>query len=103
MFEACNGRFGVMPHVCSYEASGKNGQVISNILFFPEEDKIADYYWNVFKLPTPETLDIRTYKQTILVPRGQLFTEAESPAKLTLAFAHSLLGVHIVTLLRPID
>ena len=103
MFLDSSGRFGVMPHVCSYEPSGKNGEVISNILFFPEEGEIEAHYWNVFGLPMPQRLDIRTYKQTILASCGEKFTEAESPQKLTHAFAHSLLGVLVFTLLHPLN
>ena len=100
MFSDCNNRFGVMPHVCSYEVSGKNGQVISNILFFPEADKIGGYHWDVFGLTAPQTLDVRIYKQIILATHGKPFTEAESPTILTHALAHSLLGLHIVTLFQ---
>jgi hypothetical protein len=35
------GRFGTIPHVCSYEGVGEHREVISDILFLPQEDDIT--------------------------------------------------------------
>ena len=103
MFRDCNGRFGVMPHVCSYEAAGEHGEVISNILFFPEKNQIAEYHWPIFSTKPPKMLDIRTYKHSILGTDGKSFTEAENPFQLSRAWADSLLGVLDVMFLHPPD
>jgi len=92
-----------MPHVCSYEAAGEHGEVISNILFFPEEREIAKYHWSIFSTKPPKTLDIRTYRQSILRPDGKPFTEAENPFQLSRAWADSLLGMLVVMLLHLPD
>jgi hypothetical protein len=103
MFSACNGRFGVIPHVCSYEATGKFGEVISNILFFPEESQLEEYFWPIFCGTPPEGRDIRTYNSSILGPDGKLFTDAENPRELSRAWADSLLGAFTATLLHQLD
>ena len=102
MFAACDDRFGVMPHVCSYEVTGEHGQVISNILFFPEPDKIKDYHWNIFSSKPPAARDIRTYNHSVLGPHaeGKLLNHAESPYQLSRSLAHALLGAVFFILLR---
>ena len=92
MFASCDGRFGVMPHVCSYEVTDEHRVVISNILFFPKQDQIAGHFWPVFSETHPRTLDIRTYKHTILGSAKGLLTQAENPLQLSRAWADSLLG-----------
>lgn len=96
MFGDCAGRFRVMPHVGSYEATGEHREVISNILFFSDKDQIAKYFWPIFSNTPPDRLDIRTYMNSMLASDGKLLTEAESPFQLSCAWADSLLGVLIV-------
>ena len=93
MFRDCSGRFGVMPFLCSYDVTGEYGEVISNILFFPDEGEIGHYFWDIFHDAPPKSLDIRIYKNAIFRSKGKLFTEAESPHQLSRALVHSLLGV----------
>ena len=101
MYQDCNGRFGVMPHVCSYEVTGEYGEVISNILFFPDEDRIGDYYWPIFPSTPPTKFDIRTYNHSILGPNGRQFIHAENPFELSRAWACSLIGTLVVMLWIP--
>ena len=60
MHRASDGRFGTIPHVCSYEAVGKNREVISNILFLPRDLDVADYHWPIFSDNSPEKPELRT-------------------------------------------
>ena len=101
MYQDCNGRFGVMPHVCSYEVTGRYGEVISNVLFFPEQDKIGDHHWAIFSSTTPTEFDIRTYNYSILGPNGKQFIHAENPFELSRAWACSLIGALVVVLWIP--
>ena len=101
MFSACKGRFGVMPHVYSYEVTGEDGQVISNILFFPERGSTKARPWLIFSKQAPEEYDIRIYNHAIFGPdaEGTSFIHAENPYELSRAWAHSLLGALVAILL----
>ena len=98
MYQGCNGRFGVMPHVSSYEVTGQYGEVISNILFFPEKDKIGDYHWVVSPRMPPTELDIRTYDYSILSLNGRPLIHAENPFELSRAWACFLIGMFEIML-----
>ena len=103
MFCDSSGRFGVLPHVCSYEVKDEYGEVISNFLFFPAQAKLAEYHWPIFSKEPPKNLDTRTYKHSIFIPDGKDLRTAESPFHLSRAWADSLLGVLVVVVLGPLD
>ena len=98
MYRASGGRFGTIPHVCSYEAVGKHREAISNILFLPAEDEIGQYYWSILSTTPPEKPDIRTLRFTVFAAEGKLLTEAKSPRQISRAWADSLLGAFFVEL-----
>ena len=102
MFRACKGRFGVIPHMYSYEVAGEDGQPISNILFFPEGKVPKDRHWPIFSKNVPTEHDVRIYSHTLFGPdaEGASLIHAENPHQLSRAWAHSLLGALAATLLR---
>ena len=95
MYRDCNGRFGVMPHVCSYEMTGEYGEVISNILFFPEQDEIEICHWPVFSHTRPTEFDTRIFNFSMLGPCGKQLIDAEGPFGLSRAWACSLVGAFV--------
>ena len=97
------GRFGTIPHICSYEGVGERREVISNILFIPQEEDIKKYHWPIFGNTAPEKPDVRTFRVNVFSVEGKLLTEARNPQQLSRAFAHFLLGVFIDTLLYPLQ
>jgi len=96
MFRDSAGRFGTIPHVCSYEGVGEHREVISNILFFPQENEIPRYYWPIFTNTPPESLDIRSLRFTVFGVEGKSLLEAKSPRQLSRAWVHSLLGTFVI-------
>ena len=82
--------------MCSYEVTDEYGEVISNILFFPEAHERERYFWNVLYKTPPKEFDIRTYKHCILGPCGKQFIHADSPFELSRAWACSLIGAFVV-------
>jgi len=99
MYRDSAGRFGTIPHVCSYEGVGEHGEVISNISFLPQEDDITRCYWPIFTKTPPKRLDIRTLRFTVFGVEGKSLVEAKSPRQLSRAWAHFLLGAFVIALL----
>jgi len=95
MYRDSAGRFGTIPHVCSYEGVGEHRDVISNILFVPREGEIKRYYWPLFTDNPPKKPDIRTLKFTVFGIEGKSLVEAKSPRQLSRSWAHSLLGMFV--------
>ena len=98
MYRASGGRFGTIPHVCSYEAVGKHREAISNILFLPAEDEIGEYHWTIFSTTPPKKPDIRTLRFTVFAVEGKSLAEAKSPRQLSRAWANFVLGAFFVEL-----
>ena len=98
MYRASGGRFGTIPHVCSYEAVGKHREAISNILFLPAEDEIGEYHWTIFSSTPPKKPDIRTLRFTVFAVEGKSLAEAKSPRQLSRAWADFVLGLSFVAL-----
>jgi len=96
MYRDSAGRFGTIPHVCSYEGVGGHREVISNILFVPQEDEIKRY-WPIFTNIPPRKPDIRTLMFTVFGVEGKSLVEAKSPRQLSRSWAHSLLGMFVDT------
>ena len=96
MYRDSAGRFGTIPHVCSYEGVDEHHEVISNILFLPQEDDITRYYWPIFTTTPPERLDTRTLRFTVFGVEGKSLVEAKSPRQLSRAWAHFLLGALVI-------
>ena len=97
MYRDSAGRFGTIPHVCSYEGVGKHREVISNILFVPREDEIERYYWPIFTDIPPRRPDIRTLMFTVFGVEGKSLVEAKSPRQLSRSWAHFLIGMFVDT------
>jgi hypothetical protein len=95
MYRASNGRFGTIPHVCSYEAVDKHHQVISNILFLPRDGEISRYHWPIFSEDQPEKPDLRTLWFNVFGLEGQSLVEAKSPQQLSRAWVHFVLGAFV--------
>jgi len=95
MYRASNGRFGTIPHVCSYEAVGEHREVISNILFLPRDEDITEYHLQLFSNKRPKKPDVRTLWITVFGVEGQSLVEATSPRQLSRAWVHFVLGVSI--------
>jgi hypothetical protein len=102
MLRDSRGRFGTIPHVCSYEATDENGEPISNVLFLPPEDKIEEYHWDIFGRSCPAFLDVRVKAKAVFDSEGKSLTEAKGPRDLSRAWAHFTLGTFVfATLHRP--
>lgn len=97
MYHASSGRFGTIPHVCSYEAVGEHREVISNILFLPRDEDISKRHWPILCDHPPEKPEIRTLWFTVFGVEGRSLVEAKSPRQLSRAWVHFVLGVFIVT------
>jgi len=93
MYRDSAGRFGTIPHVCSYEGAGTHREVISNILFVPQEDEVKRYYWPIFTNTPPRKPEVRVLRFTVFGAEGKSLVEAKSPRQLSRSWAHSLLGV----------
>jgi len=96
MYRASNGRFGTIPHVCSYEAVGVHREIISNILFLPRDEDIAKYHWPILTHDLPNKPDVRTLWVTVLGVEGRSLVEAKSPLQLSRALVHIVLGASVV-------
>ena len=46
--------------MCSYEVVNEYCEVVSNILFVPQEDDITQHYWPIFTKIPPKRPDIVT-------------------------------------------
>ena len=97
MYRDSAGRFGTIPHVCSYWGVGEHREVISNTLFVPQEDEIKHYYWPIFTPIPPRKPDIRTLMLTVFSVEGTSLVKAKSPRQLPRSWAHSLLGMFVNT------
>jgi hypothetical protein len=95
MYRDSDGRFGTIPHVCSYEAVGKYREVISNVLLVPQGDDVEKRHWPLFETAPPKEPEIRTLRFTIFGAEGKLLVEAKSPRQLSRALANFLLGVFV--------
>ena len=98
MYRDSAGRFGTIPHVCSYEGVGEHHEVISNILFVPKEHDIREYHWPIFSNTPPKKPDIRTFRLNVFGVEGKSLIEARDPQQLSRALAHFLLGAFVDTL-----
>ena len=98
MYRASSGRFGVIPHVCSYEGVGEHREAISNILFLPRQEDVTKYYWRIFGGDPPARLDLRTLWFTVLGAEGQSLVRAKCPRQLSRAWVHFHLGAPGATL-----
>ena len=65
MYRDSAGRFGTIPHVCSYEGAGRHREVISNILFVPLEDDVKKRYWKIFTNSPPRNPEVRTLRFSV--------------------------------------
>ena len=97
MYRDSAGRFGTIPHVCSYEGAGRHREVISNTIFVPPKQDLENHYWKIFTNTPPSDPEVRTLRFTIFSVEGKLLVEAKSPRQLSRAWAHSLLGTFINT------
>ena len=97
MYRDSAGRFGTIPHVCSYEGAGRHREVISNVLFVPPEHDVKRYHWPIFTDIPPRKPEIRTLRFTVFAVEGKSLVEAKSPRQLSRAWAHSLLGMFVGT------
>ena len=97
MYRDSAGRFGTIPHVCSYEAAGRHREVISNKLFVPQGADIEERHWPIFKETPPSKPEVRTFSFTVFSTEGKLLVDATSPRQLSRSWAHSLLGIHVGT------
>ena len=97
MYRDSAGRFGTIPHVCSYEGAGGHREVISNILFVPLEGDVEKRYWNIFTNSPPRNPEVRTLRFSIFSVEGKSLVEAKSPRQLSRSWAHSLLGTSVDT------
>ena len=93
---ASDGRFGIIPHVCSYEVVGEHHEAASNILLLPRQEDIAKHHWPVFGGDTPAEPNLRTLWVTVFGVEGQSLVKAKSPRQLSRTLVHSTLGVFIV-------
>jgi len=103
MYHASSGRFGTIPHVCSYEAVGEHREVVSNILSLPHNEDILKYHWQIFSDHPPKKPEIRTLWFTDFGVEGRSLVEAKSPRQLSRAWVDFVLGVSVVTVWRVID
>ena len=101
MYRDSAGRFGTIPHVCSYEAVDEQRQVISNILLAPQEGDIEECYWPIFYRTPPKKPDIRTLRFTVFSVEGKSLVKATSPRQLFRSWTHSLLGMFAGSLGDP--
>ena len=62
---ASDGRFGIIPHVCSYEGVGEHHEAASNILLLPRQEDIAKHHWPVFGGDAPAEPNLRTLWVTV--------------------------------------
>ena len=97
MYRACSGRFGTIPHVCSYGVVGERREVVSNILFLPRDGDITNHHWPIFSDDPPETPELRTLWVCVFAVEGRSLVEATSPRQLSRAWVHFLLGVSVGT------
>ena len=98
MYRDSGGRFGTIPHVCSYEAVGRHREVISNILFVPQDADIKDRHWQIFKETPPSKPEVRTLRFSVFSAEGKVSVDATSPRQLSRSWAHSQLGMSVGTL-----
>jgi len=98
MYSASDGRFGTIPHVCSYEGVGEHREVVSNILFLPRQEDIAKRHWPIFGGDPPSEPDLRTLWITVFGVEGQSLVKSKSPRQLSRAWVHSMLGVFVAML-----
>ena len=101
MYRDSASRFGTIPHVCSYEGAGIHREVISNVLFVPQEDDVERYHWPIFTNIPPRKPEVRILKFTVFSTEGKSLVEAKSPRQLSRSWAHSLLGVFVDILQSP--
>jgi len=92
MYRASGGRFGTIPHLCSYEAVGEHREVISNIQFLPRDWDVADYHWPILSDDLPERPELRTLWVSVFPVERRPPTDATSPRQLSRAWVHFLLG-----------
>jgi hypothetical protein len=85
------GRFGMISNM--YE--GEYCDVISNVLFVPQEDDIKRRCWQLFTDGPPRGADNRTFRFTVFGVEGKSLIEAKSPRQLSRAWASFLLGAFV--------
>ena len=97
MYRDSAGRFGTIPHVCSYEGAGRHREVISNIIFVPREDSVEQCHWPIFTSLPPKRPEVRTLGFSVFSVEGKSLVKAKSPRQLSRSWAHSLLGTFVDT------
>ena len=95
MYRASSGRFGTIPHVCSFEAVGEHREAASNIVFLPRQKDIEKLHWAIFGGRPPTKTELRTLWFTVFAFEGQSLVQANSPRQLSRALVHSILGVFL--------
>ncbi|KAF8206325.1 hypothetical protein K438DRAFT_1817003 [Mycena galopus ATCC 62051] len=92
MFQAASGSFGIPGVLCSYEGVHTTGEPISNILFLPPQDEIAQTHWDVFSKAAPESVEARSLCFTVFTTIGQSLVHTESSYQLCMALVDGVLG-----------
>ena len=95
MYRDSAGRFGTIPHVCSYEGAGRYREAISNTLFVPLAGDVEKRHWKIFTNNPPKSAEVRTLRFSVFSVEGKSLLEAKSPRQLSRSWAHSLLGTSI--------
>jgi hypothetical protein len=90
---------GAIPHLCSYQGVGEHREVISNILFVPQENDTEQFHRPIFSDTPPEEPHVRTLGFNVFSVEGKSLTKAKSPRQLSRALAHFLLGAFVDTFL----
>lgn len=95
MYSAANGSFGTPSVLCSYEGVHPNGEPISNRLFLPTKEEIADVHWKIFEpeAEAPTVAEARSLCYTIFTTIGQSLIHAKSSYDLCMALVHAMLGM----------
>jgi len=94
MYRAAGGRFGTIPHVCSYEGPmGEHREAALTILSLPLGEEIAKYHWPIFRGDPPAERNPRTLWITVFGVEGQSLVQAKSRRQLSRAWVRSILGI----------
>ncbi|KAI0744468.1 hypothetical protein C8Q76DRAFT_851494 [Earliella scabrosa] len=94
VYKTCNGAFGTISHLYSFEACHPDGSPISNAIFLPPQDSLQDHHW---PLPSwrqaPSTRDSdRRLCVSVFGEEGQSLEYCESAWDLCECILHCMLG-----------
>ncbi|KAF8206304.1 hypothetical protein K438DRAFT_468628 [Mycena galopus ATCC 62051] len=92
MYEAATGSFGTPVVLCSYEGVHPTGEPISNILFLPSQEEIAQTHWKLFSQEEPKSVEARSLCFTVSTTIGRSLVHAESSYQLCMALVDGVLG-----------